>query len=81
MASSAYNRQDKHLRYSEVHFQGYWVQLNTLIRKNEDADLLVDGILENPMIAMVQAVEDKDTSESAIPNNNNDDVNSMDGKC
>ena len=63
MASSAYNRQDKHLRYSEVHFQGYWVQLNTLIRKNEDADLLVDGILENPMIAMVQAVEDKDTSD------------------
>ena len=63
MASSAHNRQDKHLRYSEVHFQGYWVQLNTLIRKNEEADLLVDGILENPLVAMVQVIEDKDTSD------------------
>ena len=63
MASSAHDRQDKHLRYSEVHFQGYWVQLNTLIRRNEDADLLVDGMLENPLVELVEVVEKKDKTD------------------
>ena len=63
MASSANNRHDKHLRYSEVHFQGYWVQLNTLIRRHEDADLLVDGILENPLVELVEVVEKKDKTD------------------
>ena len=42
---SALSRPSKYLRYDEDHFQGYWVQLTTLIRSNEDADELLDGLL------------------------------------
>ena len=44
---------DKKLRFNERHFQGYWEQLNTLIRRNEDADMLLDGILTNPMLTII----------------------------
>ena len=43
---------DKKLRFNERHFQGYWVQLNTLIRRDDDADMLLDGILTNPMLTI-----------------------------
>ena len=45
---------EKRLRFSEKHFQGYWVQLNTLIRQNENADEVLDGILLNPMLRIIE---------------------------
>jgi len=41
------------LRFSEKHFQGYWLRLNTLIRSEEDADELLDGILTFPMSEII----------------------------
>ena len=32
---------DKFLRHSEEHFQGYWIQLQSLIRRDDDADELL----------------------------------------
>lgn len=53
---SALSRPDKYLRYSEDHFQGYWVQLTTLMRSNEDADEILDGLLINPLKALRKAI-------------------------
>ena len=39
----------KHLVYSEANFAGYWVQLNALIRHNDQADQILDGLLTNPL--------------------------------
>ena len=49
-------RPDRKLRLNEKHFQGYWVQLNTLIRRNEHADELLDGVLTNPMLDILPIV-------------------------
>ena len=46
---------DKYLRHSEEHFQGYWVQLQSLIRRNDEADELLDGLLENPLLELEEA--------------------------
>ena len=40
----------KYLRYSEDHYEDYLVQLTSHIRSNDDADLLLDGLLPNPVI-------------------------------
>ena len=53
---SALSRPNKYLRYDEDHFQGYWVQLTTLIRSNEDADELLDGLLLSPLLALLKAI-------------------------
>ena len=53
---SALSRPSKYLRYDEDHFQGYWVQLTTLIRINEDADELLDGLLLSPLLALLKAI-------------------------
>ena len=45
---------DKRLHFSEKHFQGYWMQLNTLIRQNDNADQVLDGILQNPMLLILE---------------------------
>ena len=49
--SSSLLRPDKHLRFSEDHFQGYWIQLVSvsLIHRNDDADELFDEIIEDPI--------------------------------
>ena len=48
----------KKLHFTEKHFQGFWVQLLTLIRRNEHADSLLDGILRNPMLDVLAAIAD-----------------------
>lgn len=40
----------KYLKYSEDHFEDYMVQLTSLIRTDDNADRLLDGLLENPII-------------------------------
>ena len=44
----------KHLRYSEQNFAGYWVQLNSVIRHNDQADLILDGLLINPFFQLAE---------------------------
>ena len=39
----------KVLQHSEKYFQGYWVQLQSRIRKEDDADELLEGTLSNPL--------------------------------
>ena len=63
MSGSLQTREGKHLRYSEEHFQGYWVQLNAIIRRNEDADMLVDGLLENPIEELWHVLDKKDRTD------------------
>ena len=48
----------KKLHFTEVHFQGFWVQLLTLVRRNEHADAYLDGILRNPMRDVADAIAD-----------------------
>ena len=43
-------RPEKKLCFTEKYFAGFLVQINTLIRRHEDADALLDGILINPML-------------------------------
>ena len=45
---------EKKLRFTEKYFAGFWVQINTLIRRNEGADSLLDGILRHPMLTVIQ---------------------------
>ena len=45
----------KYLKYSDDHFQGYWIQLCSLVRKQEEADDLLDGFLKNPLEDLVDA--------------------------
>ena len=45
----------KILLHSEKHFQGYWVQLQSKIRRNDDADDLLEGYFENPLTALRRA--------------------------
>lgn len=51
------------LLYSEDHFQGYWVQLQTLVRKDDRADELLDGIIENPLQTIADAVYNGDPDD------------------
>ena len=45
----ALQKPSKHLRYSEVNFQGYLLQVNALLRTDTDSDLYLDGLLTNPL--------------------------------
>ena len=56
MASNI-SRPSKYLKHSDEHFQGYWIQLQSLIRQNSAADELLDGLLENPLDLMRQAAD------------------------
>ena len=49
---------DKKLRFSEKYFAGYLVQVQTLIRRNESADALLDGILQHPMRIINEIMQD-----------------------
>ena len=49
---------DKRLRFSERYFQGYFVTLNTYIRRNADADELLDGISTHPMLDIIDIMND-----------------------
>ena len=53
MAQSSLLMPEKRLRFTEKFFPGYWVQLNTLIRRNEHADEVIDGILTHPMLEVL----------------------------
>ena len=53
MAQSSLLMPDKRLRFTEKYFPGFWVQLNTLIRRNEHADEVIDGILTHPMLGVL----------------------------
>ena len=65
-ASSDTGSTGKHLKYSDDHFQGYWIQLNSLIRKNEDADDLLDGFLKNPLEDLLKASQTNDDSDGLV---------------
>ena len=54
MAQSSLLMPEKRLRFTEKFFPGYWVQLNTLIRRNEHADEVIDGILIHPMLEVLE---------------------------
>ena len=43
------------LLHSEKHFRGYWVQLQSRIRRNDDADEVIEGYLENPLSKLREA--------------------------
>ena len=45
----------KQLMHSEIHFRGYWVQLQSRIRKNDDADDYLEGYLVNPLAELRKA--------------------------
>ena len=53
MAQSSLLMPEKRLRFAEKYFPGCWVQLNTLIRRNEHADDVIDGILTHPMLEVL----------------------------
>ena len=55
----------KHLVYSESNFAGYWVQLNALIRHNDHADQVLDGILTNPL-QQLRLLEDDDDFRTTL---------------
>ena len=49
----ALSRPNKHLYLDEAHFEGYWVRLQALLRHNEDADEVLDGLLQFPLEKIV----------------------------
>ena len=49
---------EKKLRFSEKYFAGFWVQVNTLIRRNEEADALLDDTLHHPILRIVEIMAD-----------------------
>ena len=53
MTQSSLLMSEKRLRFTEKYFPGFWVQLNTLIRRNEHADEVIDGILTHPMLEVL----------------------------
>ena len=57
---------DKKLRFNEKHFQGYWVQLNTLIRRNDEADQILDGLLPHPMSTLRAAQLDNHAAKHLV---------------
>ena len=54
----------KHLRYSETDFAGYWVQLHAVIRHNDNADQVLDGLLTNPLLVLSEMTEEHDLHTS-----------------
>ena len=50
----------KHLRYSESNFAGYWVQLHVVIRHNDNADQVLDGLLTNPLRQLCELPSEHD---------------------
>ena len=60
MSQDMVKKPNKHLRYSEEHFQGYFVQLNTLLRKDGDTDELLDGFLVNPLLTLCESINPND---------------------
>jgi hypothetical protein len=54
----------KHLRYSETNFSGYWVQLNAVIRHNDHADQVLDGLLLNPLLLLHKLTAEEDLYET-----------------
>ena len=48
----------KHLRYTEKHFEDYWIQITTIWRSHEATDLLLDDIHHNPIMALYQHHKD-----------------------
>ena len=60
---SALLKPDKKLRFNEKHFQGYWVQLNTLIRHNDEADQILDELLLHPMLSLRSAQLDNTAAQ------------------
>ena len=51
--------QPEKLRYSEEHFQGYWIQLQSAIRRDEDADELLDGLIPNPFYEIIDSIDNE----------------------
>ena len=47
---------EKKLRFTEKYFAGYLLQLTTLIRRNESADAVLDGLLLHPMLKVLNSV-------------------------
>ena len=47
---------EKKLRFTEKYFAGYLLQLTTLIRRNESADAVLDGLLLHPMLKVLTSV-------------------------
>ena len=45
---------NKHLRYNEDYFEDYEAQLEVAVRKDDDADLLMDGLLANPITDLLR---------------------------
>ena len=43
---------NKHLAYSEDHFEGYWARLTALIRHNDEADYILDELLTSPLLSL-----------------------------
>ena len=43
------------LLHSEKYFQDYWVQLQSKVRRNDDADDVLEGYLENPLMSLRKA--------------------------
>ena len=52
----------KPLMHSEIHFRGYWVQLQSRIRKNDDADDYLEGYLTNPLVELRKAWDDHNSN-------------------
>ena len=49
------SKSKKVLLFTEKYFQGYWVQLQSKIRRNDDADDVLEGYLENPLVTLRRA--------------------------
>ena len=53
--TAAIAKPSRYLQHSTKHFEGYFVQLDTYIRRMDDAGDLLDGILINPLCNLVHA--------------------------
>ena len=58
------SRPNKHLRYSEEHFEGYWAQLIALIRHNDEADLVLDSVLKCPLLQLTSEALTEELQEA-----------------
>ena len=54
---ASYAKPSKKLQFSEKYFQGYFLTLNTYIRRNADADSLIDGLLTHPMLEIIDILD------------------------
>ena len=51
------NKSRKFLEHIDDHFQGYWVQLQSLIQQNDITDEILDDLLINPLEILIDSVE------------------------